>query len=120
MVTELRARRCVAAMCASCPPPSAAEVPDYKERLAYGTDQGRWLLEQVGPRDATRRVRQTPQRAFHSLSDGHEAELEPRKPSRPASSTGGALAPSWSLAYVMAACALIGVVLLCVSALMHG
>ena len=26
------------------------DLPGYNERLAYGTDQGRWLVEQVGSR----------------------------------------------------------------------
>ena len=48
--------------------PAKVDVPDYNERLAYGTDQGRWLMEQVQSTPdgaAKRRAATRPQRAFH-------------------------------------------------------
>ena len=50
----------------------AGEVPDYRERLAYGTDQGRWLQEQVnaGGKNTHRRTN-SGSRAFHDLDSMH-------------------------------------------------
>ena len=52
------------------------DTPDYRERLAYGTDQGRWLLEEMArpaTGDAKRRQRPTAQRCYHELDDGGAA-----------------------------------------------
>ena len=43
-----------------------AALPDYRERLAYGTDQGRWLMEQTSSETNAKRRPQRPQRAFHT------------------------------------------------------
>lgn len=52
--------------------PGKVDVPDYNERLAYGTDQGRWLMEQVnngnGGDAAKRRHARTPSRVFEDIS----------------------------------------------------
>eukprot|EP00967_Tisochrysis_lutea_P136909 scaffold244842_cov44-Tisochrysis_lutea.AAC.1 len=62
-------------------------IPDYRQRLAYGTDQGRWLMQQQGvarqkrrqensasvpsPKlPAAARRRAPPPRAYHQLDDG--------------------------------------------------
>jgi hypothetical protein len=48
-------------------------VPGYRERLAYGTDQGRWLVEEVGSRadaEGTAKRRSRPVvRAYHDLAE---------------------------------------------------
>ena len=53
-----------------------AATPDYRERLAYGTDQGRWLMEQVGTQGVgerpKRRGPKIPARAYHE-TQGAEA-----------------------------------------------
>jgi hypothetical protein len=60
-------------------------VPDYRQRLAFGTDQGRWLMQQQaaakplgssaqGTAAAPRR-RVPPLRAYHELDDGVGAVL---------------------------------------------
>ena len=49
--------------------PMPEQTPDYNERLAYGTDQGRWLAEQVqgSSRHGTHRRTNSGSRAFHDL-----------------------------------------------------
>jgi len=65
-----------------------ATVPDYRQRLAYGTDQGRWLMQQQAAKrpksqeqngsgssppqtaPAAARRRAPPPRAYHQLDDG--------------------------------------------------
>ena len=42
-------------------------VPTYRERLAHGTDQGKWLLEQVNNDAAAKRRARPPARAFHDM-----------------------------------------------------
>ena len=65
-----------------------AIVPGYKERLAFGTDQGRWLVEQIGSRpDAERAPRRrgsrpvarayhtcVPSARYHRLADERGAD----------------------------------------------
>ena len=38
--------------------------PDYRQRLAYGTDQGRWLMDEI---PAHRRVRRPPTKTHHHI-----------------------------------------------------
>ena len=46
---------------------------DYNARLGYGTDQGRWLVQQVGDKEsAGRRPSRVPSRVFHDI-DAEEA-----------------------------------------------
>ena len=41
---------------------------DYNARLGYGTDAGRWLMEQVGEKDgAGKRPSRQPSRVFHDI-----------------------------------------------------
>lgn len=48
---------------------------DYNARLGYGTDQGRWLVQQVGEKESTgRRPSRQPSRVFHDI----DAEEPPR------------------------------------------
>lgn len=47
---------------------SGDATPDYNSRLAYGTDQGRWLNEQVACKGDAKRRAARPQRAFHDIS----------------------------------------------------
>ena len=54
---------------------AATVIPDYNERLGYGTDQGRWLMEQVSAKQdseglAKRRGR--PVRAYHDIAEANE------------------------------------------------
>jgi len=42
-------------------------LPDYKERLAFGTDQGRWLNEQVGQRGTHKRTNSG--HVFHEVNE---------------------------------------------------
>ena len=43
-------------------------IPTYRERLAHGTDQGKWLLEQVNTDAAAKRRAARPAaRAFHDM-----------------------------------------------------
>ena len=53
-------------------------IPDYNARLGYGTDQGRWLQQQVSDSGGGRRrerTRGSPARVYHELdaqpSNGH-------------------------------------------------
>lgn len=54
----------------------STKIPDYNERLGYGTDQGRWLMEQVNTKDGgdgaqqRRKAARAPQRVFHDVSLG--------------------------------------------------
>ena len=66
-----------------CPPPLGSpqgsqhdsaptdQTPDYRERLAYGTDQGRWLAQQTAGSDKPSggRARPRTQRVMHSFDD---------------------------------------------------
>ena len=47
------------------------QTPDYRERLAYGTDQGRWLAQQTAGSDKPSggRARPRTQRAMHSFDE---------------------------------------------------
>mmetsp|Transcript_36605 Transcript_36605/g.96638 ORF Transcript_36605/g.96638 Transcript_36605/m.96638 type:complete len:111 (-) Transcript_36605:403-735(-) len=47
----------------------SGDVPDYNERLAFGTDQGRWLQAQVGSEGPSKAHRRTNSggRVFHDL-----------------------------------------------------
>ena len=61
----------------------AQELPDYRERLKYGTDQGRWLAEEVGCSKAeTKQRRSRSQRAYLDID-----EHEPRASSSSSSSS---------------------------------
>ena len=56
----------------------STKIPDYNERLGYGTDQGRWLMEQVNTKDGDgaqqrRKAARAPQRVFHDVSLGPPA-----------------------------------------------
>jgi len=80
-----------------CDPPATSQlggVPDYRERLAYGTDQGRWLQQQVDAADGgtKRRSRAPSQRVFHEIED---VSLEPREHPKPQAST--ADLPTWAI-----------------------
>ena len=55
---------------ASQPAPAAAmsdDVPDYNSRLAFGTDQGRWLAQQVGESGRPHRRTASGGHVFHDL-----------------------------------------------------
>ena len=52
------------------PAPAAAmsdDVPDYNSRLAFGTDQGRWLAQQVGESGRPHRRTASGGHVFHDL-----------------------------------------------------
>ena len=52
-------------------PAPTDQTPDYRERLAYGTDQGRWLAQQTAGSDKPSggRARPRTQRVMHSFDD---------------------------------------------------
>jgi len=62
------------------------DTPDYNARLGYGTDQGRWLVQQVAPTggDAPKRraMARTPQRVYHEIGDSvlSSEQAAPLKP----------------------------------------
>jgi hypothetical protein len=64
-------------------------VPDYRQRLAHGTDQGQWLMQQVGQSASAesrpRRAAKPPPRMYHEL---------PTMPEWPAANGGAAAAPA--------------------------
>ena len=43
------------------------DVPDYNSRLAFGTDQGRWLAQQVGESGRPHRRTASGGHVFHDL-----------------------------------------------------
>lgn len=45
----------------------AAVIPDYRERLAYGTDQGKWLMQQVASDATAKQKRRPAARVFHEV-----------------------------------------------------
>ena len=51
------------------------QTPDYRERLAYGTDQGRWLAQQTAGSDKPSggRARPRTQRVHHSFDWNSES-----------------------------------------------
>ena len=70
-------------------------IPDYNERLAFGTDQGRWLQQQVSQQgiDASGPKRRTvrPQHVFHSLEEtatSSEAPVQQRPEDHSGSGSG--------------------------------
>ena len=75
-----------------CKQKEKEDPPDYNARLGYGTDQGRWLVEQVGARDGVevvRRPSRQPSRVFHDPN-----EMEPPPPQREAAPKSASAAPS--------------------------
>ena len=79
-------------------------------RLAYGTDQGRWLMEQVqsAPDGAKRRLATRPQHAFHDEDTLGAVPPQPQQPSDALSVRQGALCagaegPVWKQPRVLAA-----------------
>lgn len=53
---------------------------DYNARLGYGTDQGRWLVEQVaadGANTAGRRPSRNSSRVFHDVNDAESMAPPP-------------------------------------------
>ena len=44
---------------------------DYNARLGYGTDQGRWLVKELGDKEsqAARRPSRQPSRVFHDIDE---------------------------------------------------
>lgn len=56
---------------AECSNASEASIPDYNQRLGYGTDQGMWLMKQVAPKtdELTAKRRARPPRAFHEVAE---------------------------------------------------
>ena len=52
-------------------PAPTDQTPDYRERLAYGTDQGRWLAQQTAGSDKPSggRARPRTQRVMHSFDE---------------------------------------------------
>ena len=53
---------------------SEGAIPDYNARLGYGTDQGRWLMEQVSTKEeGTAKRRGRPARVFHEVGEGTAA-----------------------------------------------
>ena len=70
-------------------------VPTYRERLAHGTDQGRWLMEQVDTDAAANRRRSArpAQRVYHDVEQLLPSEAKCKKqPDSLAARQGG-----WSL-----------------------
>lgn len=63
-----------------------ATVPSYNERLAFGTDQGRWLAEQVDMTECSAKQRPSrssrPQRVYHELESTNEASRSLPQPAR--------------------------------------
>jgi len=59
-----------------------ASGPDYNQRLGYGTDQGRWLVQEVGDAPKRRPAVRTPQWVFHEIGEGVAASADqaPMKP----------------------------------------
>ena len=54
---------------------------EYRKRLAYGTDQGRWLMEQVQNDAAKQRKNKPPVRAFHDMNEVDlQGEGDAKKP----------------------------------------
>ena len=54
---------------------------EYRKRLAYGTDQGRWLMEQVHNDAAKQRKNKPAARAFHNMNDVDlQGEGDAKKP----------------------------------------
>ena len=52
-------------------PAPTDQTPDYRERLAFGTDQGRWLAQQTAGSDKPSggRARPRTQRVMHSFDE---------------------------------------------------
>ena len=83
------------------------DTPDYRERLAYGTDQGRWLMQQVGSSTdgapAKRRARTPSRHAYHAADEPTSVEMAPE--------VAGHERRSWKpMAAVLGVLALLGVV----------
>lgn len=79
-----------------CKAKDKEDPPDYNARLGYGTDQGRWLVDQVGGKEAdvVRRVSRVPSRVFHDSND-----MAPAPPMhRPASTEPSGVQQLWSSA----------------------
>lgn len=60
----------------STPPSTPLSLPDYNERLGYGTDQGRWLAQEVSGRASGgegRPKRRGPTRRVFHEDTGHDA-----------------------------------------------
>ena len=79
-----------------CKAKDKEDPPDYNARLGYGTDQGRWLVDQVGGKETevVRRPSRQPSRAFHDPND-----MAPAAPMhRPASTEPSAVQQLWSSA----------------------
>ena len=84
------------ARAAMCKAKDKEDPPDYNARLGYGTDQGRWLVDQVGGKEAdvVRRVSRVPSRVFHDSND-----MAPAPPMhRPASTEPSGVQQLWSSA----------------------
>ena len=79
----------------------STNIPDYNERLGYGTDQGRWLVQQVGTRgsgaDGAKRRSTRPPRAFHEMDESSmmNVPLRPEKPEKPEAQAGQV--PFWAV-----------------------
>mmetsp|Transcript_35852 Transcript_35852/g.83712 ORF Transcript_35852/g.83712 Transcript_35852/m.83712 type:complete len:97 (+) Transcript_35852:33-323(+) len=62
------------------------KTPSYNERLAYGTDQGRWLAEQVDMAECSAKQRPSrssrPQRVYHELEQADEPPRPLRRPAK--------------------------------------
>eukprot|EP00320_Phaeocystis_rex_P015076 CAMPEP_0119078566 /NCGR_PEP_ID=MMETSP1178-20130426/101625_1 /TAXON_ID=33656 /ORGANISM="unid sp, Strain CCMP2000" /LENGTH=192 /DNA_ID=CAMNT_0007061019 /DNA_START=60 /DNA_END=639 /DNA_ORIENTATION=+ len=58
-------------MCKRAMYSEAQAKEDYNARLGYGTDQGRWLVDQVGGKETevVRRPARQPSRVFHDAND---------------------------------------------------
>ncbi|EOD38540.1 hypothetical protein EMIHUDRAFT_224285 [Emiliania huxleyi CCMP1516] len=69
------------------------EIPDYRQRLAYGTDQGRWLMQQQAakaarsdaavPEQSAARRRAPAARAYHSIESDDGGRSTPSRPATP-------------------------------------
>ena len=74
-------------MCKEAMYSEAKAKEDYNARLGYGTDQGRWLVDQLGGKETevVRRPSRQPSRVFHDANDmtpppppmNHPGPMEP-------------------------------------------